>query len=73
MYLEGEKLYQVLDRCSDLFPEWRREGDSFWNSHTGEIISKDGRCMHDCVYRECSFNWSDYGKEQYVVTYRCED
>ena len=72
MYLEGKKLYQVLDRCSDLFPEWKREGDSFWNSHTGEIVTKNGHYMYDCVYREC-FNWSDYGKEQYVTTYRYED
>lgn len=51
MILEGEKLYKVLDRCEDLFPNWHREGDSFWNSKTGEIVTKEGTSMHDAVYR----------------------
>ena len=51
MFLDGKKLYQVLDRCEDLFPEWRRECDRFWNSETGEIICKNGLAMHDLVYR----------------------
>ena len=51
MIIEGEKLYQVLDRCEDLFPNWHREGDRFWNCKTGEIITKNGLKMHDAVYR----------------------
>lgn len=51
MFLDGEKLYQVLDRCEDLFPEWKREGSKFWNSKTGEIIYDNGVGAHDLVYR----------------------
>ena len=51
MILEGEKLYKVLDRCEDLFPNWHKEGDSFWNSKTGEIVTKEGTSMRDAVYR----------------------
>ena len=56
MFLDGVKLYQVLDRCEDLFPEWQREGNSFWNSQTGEIIHESGLKTQDLVYR--GFNYS---------------
>ena len=55
MFIEGKKLYQVLERCGDLFSEWKKEGDSFWNSKTGEIIHKDGFVTHDLVYRPVKF------------------
>lgn len=51
MFLDGKKLYQVLDRCEDLFPEWKREGNKFWNSKTGEIIYENGFTAQDLVYR----------------------
>ena len=51
MILDGERLYQVLERCPDLFPEWKKEGNEYWNFKTGEIITKDGHIMHDLVYR----------------------
>ena len=51
MFIENDIAYQVFDRCQDLFPEWKKEGDQYWNSKTGEIIRKDGMTMHDLVYR----------------------
>ena len=51
MYLTGKILYNVLDRCEDLFPDWVREHDQFWNRKTGEIVTKNGQSMHDLVYR----------------------
>ena len=51
MILDGKRLYQVLERCPDLFPEWKKEGDQYWNSKTGEIVNKEGTFMHDLVYR----------------------
>ena len=51
MFIENDIAYQVLERCQDLFPEWKKEGDQFWNSETGEIICKNGLTMHDLVYR----------------------
>lgn len=52
MYLYGKKLYKILERCEDLFPEWKKENDQYWNSITGEIITKEGVSMHDLVCRE---------------------
>lgn len=51
MIILGKKLYEVLERCNDLFPHWKKEGDQYWNSRTGEIVTKDGVSMHDAVYR----------------------
>ena len=51
MVINGKRLYDVLDRCEDLFPEWVRENNSFWNRTTGEIIYENGIMMHDLVYR----------------------
>ena len=51
MILHGKELYEVLERCNDLFPEWKKEGNQYWNSRTGEIVTKDGVAMHDLVYR----------------------
>ena len=51
MFIEGKLLYEVLDRCEDLFPEWERENNQFWNRKTGEIVDKNGIMMHDLVYR----------------------
>lgn len=51
MYLTGKKLYDVLERCNDLFPAWKKEGSQYWNENTGEIVTKGGLMMHDAVYR----------------------
>ena len=51
MFLYGTRLYQVLERCEDLFPEWKRENGQFWNSETGEIVTEDGGIIYDLVYR----------------------
>ena len=51
MFIDADVAYEVLERCQDLFPEWKKEGDQYWNSETGEIIRKDGIVMHDLVYR----------------------
>ncbi len=51
MFLNGKRLYQVLDKCEDLFPEWKREGNRFWNSKTGEIVYENGLELQDLVYR----------------------
>ena len=51
MILDGKRLYEVLERCPDLFPEWKKEGNQYWNSKTGEIIYDNGMYMHDLVYR----------------------
>jgi len=51
MFIEGKLLYEVLDRCKDLFPEWVREDNRFWNRTTGEIVYENGTVMHDLVYR----------------------
>ena len=55
MFLNGRRLYQVLDKCEDLFPEWKREGKGegkrFWNSKTGEIVYENGLELQDLVYR----------------------
>ena len=58
MFLNGKRLYQVLDRCEDLFPEWKREGNKFWNSRTGEIVYDDGLIVHDLVYREREYEYN---------------
>ena len=63
MFLDGKKLYEVLDRCEDLFPEWKREGNKFWNSKTGEIVYDDGLEMQDLVYR---------GREGYNIKFDSE-
>ena len=63
MFLDGKKLYEVLDRCEDLFPEWKREGNKFWNSKTGEIVYNDGLEMQDLVYR---------GREGYNIKFDSE-
>ena len=55
MFIDDSLMYEVLKRCGDLFPEWKKEGDSFWNSKTGEIIHKDGFVTHDLVYRSYKF------------------
>ena len=55
MFIDDSLMYEVLERCGDLFPEWKREGDSFWNSKTGEIVHKDGFITHDLVYRPNKF------------------
>ena len=49
---DNKIVYQVLKRCSDLFPEWEDEGSRFWNRRTGEMITKDGVVMNDLVYRK---------------------
>lgn len=49
--IDNKRAYQVLERCQDLFPEWKKEHGRFWNSKTGEILTKDGIAMHDLVYR----------------------
>lgn len=51
MYLSGKKLWDVLERCSDLFPAWHKEENQYWNSNTGEIVRNDGLMMHDGLYR----------------------
>ena len=58
MFLDGKKLYQVLDRCEDLFPEWKRMGNKFWNSKTGEIVYDDGLEMQDLVYRGRKYEYN---------------
>lgn len=54
MILDGKRLYEILERCGDLFPEWKKEKDRYWNFKTGEIVDKDGGFMHDLVFRGCS-------------------
>lgn len=55
MFIDADRAYQVLERCGDLFPEWIKEKDQYWNRETGEIITKSGISIHDCVYRPFSF------------------
>lgn len=59
MFLSGKKLYQVLERCNDLFPAWKKEGNGYWNCNTGEIVCSDGTEMHDLVDRICVPNDED--------------
>ena len=61
MFLDGKRLYQVLDRCEDLFPEWKREGNTFWNSKTGEIIYENGMKAQDLVYRGNNYSQAEFG------------
>ena len=58
MILEGKRLYEVLDKCEGLFPEWKRMGNKFWNSETGEIVYDDGLEMQDLVYRERKYEYN---------------
>lgn len=51
MFLTGKKLWDVLERCADLFPAWHKEGNQYWNSNTGEIVRNDGLMLQDAVYR----------------------
>ena len=71
MYIEGKDLYLALERCSDLFPEWKKEGNQFWNSKTGEIITKEGIPMHDLVNR--TFKISDANIPSDAVPLSAED
>lgn len=60
---DNKKAYQVLERCSDLFPEWKKGHGQFWNSKTGEIITEDGIKMHDLVYRGDGSELVEFMKE----------
>ena len=51
MLIEPAVFYEVLERCPDLFPEWEKEGDRYWNSKTGYMVYKGGAVAHDAVYR----------------------
>ena len=51
MLIEPAVFYEVLERCHDLFPEWEKEDDRYWNSKTGYMIYKNGIVVHDAVYR----------------------
>lgn len=66
MFINGKRLYDVLDRCEDLFPEWVRENNSFWNRTTGEIVCENGTMMHDLVYR----NYAE-SSDTYADTTEC--
>ena len=51
MFVDAAIFYEVLERCPDLFPEWKKEGDKYWNSETGYIVYKGGAIAHDAIYR----------------------
>ena len=56
MFVDAAIFYEVLERCPDLFPEWKKEGDKYWNSETGYIVYKGGAIAHDAIYREWKYN-----------------
>lgn len=51
MFVDAAIFYEVLERCPDLFPEWKKEGDKYWNSETGYMVYKGGAVAHDAIYR----------------------
>lgn len=51
MFIEPKIFYEVLERCPDLFPEWKKEGSRYWNSETGYMVTEDGTVLHDAIYR----------------------
>ncbi len=55
MFVDTAVFYEVLERCPDLFPEWKKEGNKYWNSKTGYMIYKGGTIAHDAVYRGQKF------------------
>lgn len=67
MFIDDSLMYEVIERCPDLFPEWIKENGQYWNRKTGEMITKDGIVMHDLVYREVVKrikDWADNYEEQ---------
>ena len=62
MFIEGYKLYWVLTRCKDLFPEWEDKGDYFLNKITGERVSIEKNKI-DENRLTLPFNYSDIVKE----------
>ena len=67
MFIDNKTAYQVLERCNDLFPDWKKENNQYWNSKTGEIITKSGVAMNDLVYRDAVKevkDWADNHDEQ---------
>jgi len=67
MFIDNKIAYQVLERCHDLFPDWEKENNQFWNHKTGEIITKSGIAMSDLVYRDVVKevkDWADNHDEQ---------
>lgn len=57
MFIEGDKLYWVLVRCNDLFPDWEDMGDFFRNKKTGETVSPIRNIVNENIKY---FNYSDY-------------
>ena len=51
MFIDNPSMYEVLERCRDLNPEWIKEGENYHNVRTGEIVRKDGFILNDCVLR----------------------
>lgn len=51
MFIDDSLMYKVLERCLDLFPEWMKEGENYYNVRTGEILIKDWPILDDCVLR----------------------
>ena len=51
MFIDDALMYEVIERCRDLFPEWIKERESYHNVRTGEIVRKDGFVLNDCVLR----------------------
>lgn len=67
MFIDGSLMYEVIERCPDLFPEWIKENGQYWNCKTGEIITENGIAMHDLVYRGVVSqvkDWADNYEEQ---------
>lgn len=73
MFLTGKKLYDVLERCNDLFPAWEKEGNQYWNRNTGEIVRSNGLMMHDAVYRPNSIPDPDGYDEYASIVFGTED